>query len=211
MLEFRDESGIRSSDQLQQSYATLRGRKWHEKNGRGVGDNYGRSGLPIWKYFKTKSQKTKTTPAGWRTTSWRTRAAFTASPMTSSYHRAPAEVTCRRQRQSRGRRTSRSTLLVSRRRSACLAWAASPAATSARTRSLPRCSRGNRPMARRSQNRQNIRSSKLFLGKIQNVIYWRTVVVVVVGDSSNRDLWETHVVQVRILQAFFQAALQVQV
>ena len=38
----RDESGIRSSDQLQQSYATLRGRKWHEKNGRGVGDNYGR-------------------------------------------------------------------------------------------------------------------------------------------------------------------------
>ena len=43
------------------------------------------------------------------------------------------------------------------------------------------------------------------------MIYWRTVVVVVVGDSSNRDLWETHVVQVRILQAFFQAALQVQV
>ena len=33
---------IRASDQLQQSYATLRGRKWNEKNGRGVGDNYGR-------------------------------------------------------------------------------------------------------------------------------------------------------------------------
>ena len=35
--------GFRASDQLQQSYATLRGRKWSDKNcGRGVGDNYGR-------------------------------------------------------------------------------------------------------------------------------------------------------------------------
>ena len=35
-------SGLRPSDQLQQSYATLRGRKWSEKNCRGIGDNYGR-------------------------------------------------------------------------------------------------------------------------------------------------------------------------
>ena len=38
-------AGFRASDQLQQSYATLRGRKWSDKNcGRGVGDNYGRHG-----------------------------------------------------------------------------------------------------------------------------------------------------------------------
>ena len=37
---------IRASDQLQQSYATLRGRKYTEKTcGRGVGDNYGRNTL----------------------------------------------------------------------------------------------------------------------------------------------------------------------
>ena len=35
-------AGLRPSDQLQQSYATLRGRKWSEKNCRGIGDNYGR-------------------------------------------------------------------------------------------------------------------------------------------------------------------------
>ena len=38
----REEQGVRPSDQLQQSYATLRGRKWSEKHGSGVGDNYGR-------------------------------------------------------------------------------------------------------------------------------------------------------------------------
>ena len=37
-----DITGLRPSDQLQQSYATLRGRKWSEKNCRGIGDNYGR-------------------------------------------------------------------------------------------------------------------------------------------------------------------------
>ena len=37
---------IRASDQLQQSYATLRGRKYSEKTcGRGIGDNYGRNTL----------------------------------------------------------------------------------------------------------------------------------------------------------------------
>ena len=44
----RDDSGgnMRASDQLQQSYATLRGRKYTEKTcGRGVGDNYGRNTL----------------------------------------------------------------------------------------------------------------------------------------------------------------------
>ena len=39
-------ANIRASDQLQQSYATLRGRKYTEKTcGRGVGDNYGRNTL----------------------------------------------------------------------------------------------------------------------------------------------------------------------
>ena len=37
---------LRASDQLQQSYATLRGRKYTDKSGRGgVGDNYGRNTL----------------------------------------------------------------------------------------------------------------------------------------------------------------------
>jgi len=37
-------ANLRASDQLQQSYATLRGRKYTDKNGgRGVGDNYGRN------------------------------------------------------------------------------------------------------------------------------------------------------------------------
>ena len=36
---------MRPSDQLQQSYATLRGRKWSDKNCRGVGDNYGRHAI----------------------------------------------------------------------------------------------------------------------------------------------------------------------
>ena len=39
-------AGLRASDQLQQSYATLRGRKYTDKScGRGVGDNYGRNSL----------------------------------------------------------------------------------------------------------------------------------------------------------------------
>ena len=73
-------------------------------------------------------------------TSWRTRAACTALLMTSSFLQAPAEVTtCRRRKLCRGRRTSRSTLSVWRRRNGCPGCKVLPAATSAPTRSLPRC------------------------------------------------------------------------
>ena len=84
-----------------------------------------------------------TTMAGWRPTSWRTPAACTASPTTSSSRLAPAAggTTCRRQKLFLGRRTSRSTLSVWRRRSGCPGGCRGnlPAATFARTRSLPRC------------------------------------------------------------------------